>query len=70
MGKGICCSLTLWAIPSPLERKNLEWSKDRENSRSILFIEDKLVTYEAEVNLDILESISESTYNCKRGMIN
>ncbi|CAG8515172.1 uncharacterized protein OCT59_014341 [Rhizophagus irregularis] len=66
MGKGICCSLTLWAIPSPLERKNLEWSKDRENSRSILFIEDKLVTYEAEVNLDILESISESTYNCKR----
>jgi hypothetical protein len=61
--------LTLWAIPSPLERRNLEWSKDRESSRSILFIEDKSVTYEAEVNLNILEPISESAYNNKKGKV-
>ncbi|GBB90439.1 hypothetical protein RclHR1_01740016 [Rhizophagus clarus] len=66
VGKGMCCSLTLWAITSPSERRNLEWSKDRESSRSTLFIEDKSVTYEAEVNLNILEPISESVYNNKR----
>jgi hypothetical protein len=63
--QGICCSCTLWAIPSPSEKENLKWSKDRESTCSMLFIEDEKMNYGAKVDLDLLEPISEDSYSKK-----